>query len=130
MFNFPAVAASVKDSIITIQLNIPGGSSRNIKEISRVVYSNATTAAVTLLADASKVTNTANVGIYVKNPIAGNGKSVTFQSSFPEYRTITSQTIPLVSATSALLNRYFHFLITLDDGSKIIPTPVRVVVVQ
>ena len=127
-YNVPVVAASVKDSVITIQLGIPSSSSNKIKEITRVVYSNSISAAATLLA--AKVVNNTNVGIYKSNPIPGNGQTVTFTSSFPEYRQITSQTIPVPTSTNALLNRYFHFLITLDDGTQIITEPVRVYVTQ
>ncbi|MGE9314804.1 hypothetical protein ACLOAU_24315 [Niabella sp. CJ426] len=132
-FVVPTVTGSKAAGTFTIELGIPANSGRTIKEISRVVYTSSATGAANLL-KVGTFTNTAASGIYVSTPIAGNGTKATFSSSFDEFKVKTLQTavataVPEPTANSALINRFFHFMITLDDGTKIIPMGVRVLVV-
>ncbi|MGN7783376.1 hypothetical protein ACTJIJ_02570 [Niabella sp. 22666] len=135
-FTVPVVTGSKASGQFSIELGIPQSSGRTIKEISRVVYSSAANGAGILL-KTPKDTQVVAQGIYLKTPIAGNGTKVTFTSSFDEFKTRTLQTsataaaaaVPEPTANNALINRWFHFLVTLDDGTQIIPMGVRVLVV-
>jgi len=111
----PAVFASRATGIISIQLTIPSSSGRSIKEITRVSAS--TTASGVQL----------TTGLYNTAPIPGSGNNATFNTTFTEYIAKAGGTIPTTNNTE--LAKRFYFLITLDDGTTIIPEPVRVVVV-
>jgi hypothetical protein len=103
---------------ISITLSIPAGSGRTIKEITRVATSTTY----------SKVQGSS--GFYNTAPIAGSGTSVTFTSSLTEYfqKNPASASNPPPSLNNELGLR-FYFLITLDDGTVLIPEPVRVLIV-
>jgi hypothetical protein len=106
---------------IAIQLNIPPDKGRTIKEITKVALgSNTTNYAVVH----------ASTGLYNSAPIAGNGTSVTFNTTIAEYTTKTGfvVTSAISGLNNSFLNRYFYFLVTLDDGQQLIPVPVRVYV--
>lgn len=119
-YNYPVVATSVAaGGAISITLNIPANSGRTIKEITRV-------AAGTSGTNYKSVEGT--TGLYVSTPIAGSGTSATFKTTLTEFNTKTGQTIPTAGTSTAFLNRYFFFLVTLDNGQTIIPTGVRVYV--
>lgn len=119
----PTVKASKADDKITITLQIPQSSGRTIKEITKVAA--ATAANFTPLQTATTVSAS---GLYSNTPISGNGTSVTFETSFTEYKTKTAT--PATPASNALLARAFYFLLTLDNGETIIPQFVRVWVVD
>ncbi|MBB1286026.1 hypothetical protein HRH25_16705 [Flavisolibacter sp. BT320] len=119
----PTVKASKADDKITITLQIPANSGRTIKEISKVAA--ATTANFTPIQTATTVSTN---GLYSNTPIPGNGTSVTFETSFTEYKTKTATTTN--PASNALLTRAFYFMITLDNGETILPQFVRVWVVD
>lgn len=114
----PTVTASVGgDSSITVILTIPSTSKHTIKEITRVATSSSYSA----------IQSTGTTGFYPVSPIPGNGTTVTFQTSLGVYHGVyPKETFKL---NSELVNR-FYFRITLDDGSIIYPTPVRVLVVS
>ncbi len=110
----PTVRASMADGKIQIILEIPSGSGRTIKEITSVSASTSY----------SQVQGT--TGLYNLAPIPGSGTTAIFNTTFTEYTAKTGQAI---SAANTELGRRFYFLLTLDNGTKIIPTDVRVLVV-
>ena len=111
----PTVTTSLSGSgAIQIVLAIPSTSGRTIKEITKVAIS---TSYVQIQASGTS-------GFYTTTPIAGSGTSVTFNTSITEYKSKKTET---VTANTELTQR-FYFLVTLDDGSVLIPTPVRVLV--
>ena len=116
----PTVKASKAENKITIVLQIPASTGRTIKEITKVAASTNYTAV--------QGTTLGPTGLYSNTPIPGSGTSVTFTTTIDEYKTKTSTTT--TPASNALLARNFYFVITLDDGSAIIPTAVRVWIVD
>lgn len=114
----PTVRTSISGGgAIQIILAIPASSGRTIKEITRIAASTTY----------SKVQGT--TGLYNAAPIAVNAITYTFNTTLAEYVVKGPGTIPTVSTTAGteLANR-FYFMITLDDGSVLIPEPVRVLV--
>ena len=116
----PTVKASKTENKITIVLQIPDGIGRTIKEITKIAASTNYTAV--------QGTTLGPNGLYSNTPIQGSGVSVTFTTTFDEYKTKTNTTT--TPASNALLARYFYFVVTLDNGAEIIPTPVRVWIVD
>ena len=114
----PTVTASVGgDSSITVIMTIPPTSSHTIKEITKVATSSSYTA----------IQSTGTTGFYPVSAIPGSGTTVTFKTTIGVYRSVyPKETLKL---NTELVNR-FYFRITLDDGSIIYPTPVRVLVVS
>jgi hypothetical protein len=114
----PTVSTSISGGgAIQIILAIPAGSGRTIKEITKIAASTSYT----------KVQGTA--GLYNAAPISVNALTYTFNTTLAEYVVKGPGTIPPVSTTvgTELANR-FYFMLTLDDGSVVIPTSVRVLV--
>jgi hypothetical protein len=104
---------------ITITLQIPSGSGRTIKQITKVALASNTTS-YTVVQNSTAPYNTA--------PIPGNGTSVTFTTTLAEYTTKTGLPVTTGGAATTFLARYFYFLVTLDNGDQLIPVPVRVYV--
>jgi hypothetical protein len=109
------------DSIITIKLAVSSG--RTIKEVTKVAASTSYT----------QIQSTGATGFYTLGTVAGlNTAEVTFTTSIRQYYTVH----PVTAATganpppvvNAELARRFYFLLTLDDNSKIVTNPVRVLV--
>ena len=114
----PTVSTSISaGGVIQIILSIPASSGRTIKEITRIAISTSYT----------KIQGTA--GLWNAAPIPASGTTYTFTSSLTEYTAKGGGAVPPVSTTAGteLTNR-FYFMITLDDGSVIIPESVRVLV--
>jgi hypothetical protein len=114
----PTVLTSISGGgSIKIDLEIPASTGRTIKEVTRIAVSTTY----------SKIQGT--TGLYNAAPIAVNSTKYSFATSLAEYVIKGPGTIPPVSTTvgTELANR-FYFLITLDDGSVIIPESVRVLV--
>jgi hypothetical protein len=114
----PTVSTSIAaGGAIQIVLAIPSSSGRTIKEITRIAASTTYT----------KVQGT--VGLYNLTAIQVGAITYTFNTTLAEYVVKGPGTIPVVSTTAGteLANR-FYFMLTLDDGSVIIPEPVRVLV--
>lgn len=104
---------------IQISLAIPAGTGRTIKEITKVAASTSYT----------QIQSTGTTGFYTSAPIPVNSTTYTFNTSLAEYVVKGPGTIPTVSTTAGTeLAKRFYFLITLDDGSVIIPESVRVLV--
>lgn len=121
IFTAPTVKTSLSGGgAIQVVLSIPAESGRTIKEITRV-------AAGTAYGSVQVAT-----GLYNTAPIAGNGTTVTFNTTLTEYTAKTGLAAPTAAVagttTAALLARSFYFLITLDNGQTIVPTYVRVYV--
>ncbi len=117
----PTVTSSLApgDSSIKITLTIAAPSQRTIKEITKVATNTSFTA----------IQSAGSTGFYNVPAIPVNGATVTFTTSIREYITNNPKTDPktLVKDTE-LANRYY-FRLTLDDGSVVYPTPVRVLLV-
>ena len=117
----PTVTTSLSgDSSITITLALNGSSGRSLKEITEVAGSTSYAAI-----------QTATTKFYNSAPIAAANNSVTFTTSIAEYfkHYPVSTANPKATANAELTNR-FYFMITLDDGTIVYPTPVRVLVLQ
>lgn len=104
---------------ITITLQIPSGSGRSIKQITKVALA-ANTTSYTVLQNATAAYNAA--------PINGSGTSVTFTTTLAEYTSKTGLTVTTSGTATSFLARYFYFLVTLDNGDQILAVPVRVYV--
>lgn len=107
---------------IQFTLSIPASSGRTIKEITKVVGGGTGINVATLnAATTASAFNTA--------PIAGNGTMAVFTTTVAAVKA----KYPSVSIVPAALPNYteiqFLFLVTLDDGTQIVPEPVRVRVV-
>jgi hypothetical protein len=117
----PTVTASLGgDSSITITLTLTSTAGRSMKEATHVIGSSSYAA---IENPASKFYNAA--------PLAASNNSVTFTTSVGEYlkNYPVSASNPKPTANVELANR-FYFQITLDDGSVVYPTPVRVLCIQ
>jgi hypothetical protein len=111
----PTVATSkAGGGNIQIILSIPPSSGRTIKEITKVAASTTYTA----------IQSTGTTGFYTTAPIAVNSTTATFNTTVAEYVTKGPGTTP--ATTNTELAKRFYFLLTLDDGTTIIPQPVRV----
>ena len=121
MYNgFPTVSTSLTGGgAISITLNIPAGSGRTLKEISRV--STATTP------NNYKVVQV-STGLYNTAPLPASGTSFTFTTTLAEYTNKTGAAVTTSGTATSFLGRYFYFLITLDNGQQLIPVPVRIYV--
>jgi hypothetical protein len=114
----PTVSTSISGGgVIKITLEIPANKGRTIKEITKIA------AATTY----TKIQGT--TGLYNSAAIPVNATTYTFNTTLAEYVVKGPGVIPAVSTTvgTELANR-FYFMLTLDDGSVIIPTSVRVLV--
>jgi len=114
----PTVSTSIAaGGAIQIILAIPASSGRTIKEITRIAAST----------NYTKIQGT--TGLYNALPIAVNAITYTFNTTLAEYVVKGPGTIPTVSTTAGteLANR-FYFMVTLDDGTVLLPEAVRVLV--
>ncbi|WP_375434600.1 hypothetical protein [uncultured Hymenobacter sp.] len=140
---FPVVTTSVATGgNITIEFTIPAEKGR-IKQITKVATSSATALNFGNLNStaASTALNTA--------PIVGNGSNtITYTTTLADYLryrvrvgtsagpigpaagTPPAPTIPVPSTTAVPTDIGYYFLIELEDGTTIIPMPVRVRVIQ
>jgi len=120
----PTVSTSIgAGGAIQIILAIPASTGKKIKEITRIAANTTYTA----------IQSAGTTGFYTTTPpftpIPVNAITYTFNTTLAEYVVKGPGTIPPVSATVGTeLAKRFYFRITLDDGSVIIPEPVRVLV--
>ncbi|WP_128547728.1 hypothetical protein [Larkinella soli] len=101
---------------IKITLSIPAASGRTIKQITKVAAGATSINVLTL-----------NTGPnYLTAPLAASGTTVEFTTTVKEFATKR----PTVATTPVALPNFreiaFIFLVTLDDGSEVVATPVRV----
>lgn len=99
---------------IQIILAIPAESGRKIKEISKIAASTTYTA----------IQSSGSTGFYTSSSIVVNNTTATFNTTVSEYVVKGPGVIP--SFTNTELAKRFYFMLTLDDGTVIIPQPVRV----
>jgi hypothetical protein len=118
----PTVTVSLAgDSSITVVLSIPASSGRTIKEITKVATAGSYAA----------IQSTGSTGFYNVPVIPGTGTTATFKTSIAQYFVNNPKsTANPAAAANAELALKFYFRITLDDGSVIYPTPVRVLVLS
>ena len=120
----PTVSTSISaGGAIQIILAIPSSSGRTIKEITKIAASTTFT----------QIQSGGTTGFYTTTtpftPIPVNATTYTFKTTLGEYVVKGPGVVPTVSTTAGTeLAKRFYFLITLDDGSVIIPEPVRVLV--
>jgi hypothetical protein len=116
----PTVTTSIAaGGNIQIVLSIPSQSGRMITEITKIAASTSYT----------KIQSSGTSGFYVATPIAVNGTTYTYNTSTTEYfvKNPVSASNPTAKANTELALR-FYFLVTLDDGTKLVTLPVRVLV--
>lgn len=121
-FNPFIVTSLAAGAPIQFTLSIPSTSGRTIKEITKIVGGGTGINVATLnTATATTAFNTA--------PIAGSGTTAVFTTTLAAFKT----KYPSVATTPVALPNYteiqFLFLVTLDDGTQIVPEPVRVRIV-
>lgn len=111
---------------IKFTLSIPASSGRTIREITKVGAGGSEINAATL-----------NSAGYFSTPITGNGTTAEFTTTTAEFTTTIAEfntkrkatiTTPLVPPSFREIA--FIFLLTLDDGTEIITTQVRVRVLK
>ena len=113
----PTVTTSIAGGgNIQIVLSIPEGKGRTIKEITKIAASTTYT----------KIQSAGTSGFYVGTPIPVNATTYTYKTTVDEYKAKTSGT---ATVNTELANR-FYFLVTLDDNTQLVTTPVRVLVLQ
>jgi hypothetical protein len=102
---------------IEISLSVPGG--KTIKEITKIATSTSPV----------QIQSLGSTGWYVATPISVNSSTYTYNTSVSDYFTINpvSKDNPAAKAGAELAYR-FYFLVTINDGSKEISMPVRVLV--
>jgi hypothetical protein len=104
---------------IQVVLSIPVEAGRRIAEITRIAASTSYT----------RIQSSGTSGFYVATPIPVNGTTYTYNTTLTEYFTKNpvSTANPAAKANTELALR-FYFLITLDDGTKLVTMPVRILV--
>jgi hypothetical protein len=121
----PYYTASLKDTAttdptLTIQMAIPENSARNIQEISKVVVG----------ATGINAGSLTSVPRSYVPPIPVGGKSATFTTPTRTFYLaagkLTSAEVTTLRTPGNYVERALMFLVTLDDGSQIIPVQVRV----
>jgi hypothetical protein len=122
-FNPFIISSLAAGGPIQFTLSIPSSSGRTIKEITRVV-GGATGITVANLNSATAAT------AYNAAPIPGSGTTAVFSTTIADFK----KKYPTVATTPVALPNYteiqFLFLVTLDDGTQIVPEPVRVRIVN
>ena len=122
-FNPFIVSSLAAGGKIEFTLSIPASSGRTIKEITKVV-GGATSINVGTLNTATATT------AFNAAPIPGSGTMATFTTTIADVK----KKYPSVSIVPVALPNFteiqFLFLVTLDDGTQLVPTPVRVRVVS
>ena len=107
---------------IQFTLSIPSTSGRTIKEITKIV-GGATGINIATLNAATAAT------AYNTAPIAGTGTTVVFNTTLAAFKTKYPTVVTAPVALPNYTEIQFIFLITLDDGTQIVPEPVRVRIV-
>lgn len=107
------------DSIITIILAIPASSKRTIASVPKIALNTSYT----------QIQSTGATGFYTYGTMTLGGTTATFKTSIREYflNKPVSASNPAAAVNKELTNRYY-FKVVLDDGTVLIPEPVRVLV--
>jgi len=122
-FNPFIISSLAAGGPISFTLSIPASSGRSIKEITKVLGGGTGITVGNLnSATAATLMNAA--------PIAGSGTTAVFTTTIADFK----KKYPSVSTAPIALPNYteiqFLFLVTLDDGTQIVPEPVRVRIVN
>lgn len=130
---------ATEQGIFTINFSIPADKGK-IKEITRVAVGGSGLNTVQTGASALLYNYNGQTGSAAgPTPILGNGSNtITFASTLANYKTFQTRVGTGVAPTSATVSTNpqspnqidFYFLLTLEDGSTIIPPRVQVRVVQ
>lgn len=122
-FNPFIVSSLATGGKIEFTLSIPASSGRTIKEITKVVGGGTGINVATL--NAATATSAFNPA-----PIPGSGTTAVFTTTIADFK----KKYPTVGTTPVALPNFteiqFLFLVTLDDGTQIVPEPVRVRIVS
>ncbi len=121
----PTIKASKAENKITITLQIPAGTGRTIKEVTKIAAQ--ATGSYGAIATGTAV-GTGTTQLWSNTPITVNATSYTFNTTFDEYKTKKGVTGTIASNT--LLANDFYFMLKLDNDETVIPTYVRVWVVD
>lgn len=123
----PAVKASKAENKITITLQAPSG--RTIKEVTKIAV--AGTASYGPIQNGTVVGKGTNQ-LWSSTAIPVNAATYTFTTTFTEAiaKSPTALGITALPASNTLLGMDFYFKLTLDNGETIIPSYVRVWVVD
>jgi hypothetical protein len=121
----PTVKASKAENKITITLQIPASTGRTIKEVTKIT-AQATGSYGTIFTGTA--VGTSATQLWSNTPIPVNSTSYTFTTTFDEYK--TKKAVTGTIASNSLLAHDFYFMLTLDNGETVIPTYVRVWVVD
>lgn len=104
---------------ITISVQIPENSPVKIAEISKIIAGTSSITPGNLM--------TATVASYIAAPIVVNGYSTTFTTSITEFNSKVAAASRIGATVNApYTERAFMMLVTMEDGSQIIPTQIRI----
>jgi hypothetical protein len=132
----PSVRASLSGGgKIDIQFSIPATSGRTIKEITQIAVSSSFAAVQNATPPKAGFTTwgynnsiPASPGKGTNVPIAGNSFSTTLAAYSLYYKTLINTSLIINHNTE--LPAPFYFVITLDDGTQLLPQPVKVLVID
>lgn len=125
----PTVKASKAENKITITLQLPAASGRTIKEVTKIAV--AGTASYGPIHNGTVVGRGSNQ-LWSNTPIPVNATSYTFTTTFTEAQAKSPTALGLTwpAASNALLGMDFYFQLKLDNDQLVIPSYVRVFVVD
>lgn len=113
----PYYTVSHAGNNFSITLTVPEDSPLQIREVTNVV---AGTTAI-------NVASLANAKQYLTAPVAVNGYSYTLSTSITEFNAkAISGAVAAPPAAGVLTERAFMFLLTMEDGSQIVPVQCRI----
>ena len=125
----PTVKASKAENKITITLQLPAEAGRTIKEVTKIAV--AGTASYGPIHNGTVVGRGANQ-LWSNTPVPVNASTYTFTTTFTEAQAKSPTALGLTwpAASNALLGMDFYFQFKLDNDQLVIPTYVRVFVVD
>ena len=125
----PTVKASKAENKITITLQLPAESGRTIKEVTKIAV--AGTASYGPIHNGTVVGRGSNQ-LWSNTPMSVNASSYTFTTTFTEAQAKSPTALGLTwpAASNTLLGMDFYFQLKLDNDQTIIPSYVRVFVVD
>ncbi|MVZ63031.1 hypothetical protein [Sphingobacterium humi] len=115
----PYYIQKVSQNDITITMNIPTASGKQIKEISKAL------GGATSINAGGVRTST-----YLAAPVAGQGTKAVFKTSLTAFKAYSAANAKLindfVAGAGTQIQIAFMFVVKLDDGQEIIPVPVQI----
>jgi len=123
----PTVKASKTENKITITLQAPSG--RTIKEVTKIAVAGTASYGAIFL---GTTVGRGNNQLWSNTLIPVNATSYTFTTTFTEAQAKSPTALGLTwpPASNTLLGMDFYFQLTLDNGEVVIPSYVRVFVVD